>query len=275
MANAVPPENPGPAPGVRWADAPSPAIGAAAADGAIAILPIGATEQHGDHLPTGTDTMLAAYVAEQAAQRTGDVVLPALPYGCSLGHTSHWPGTISLHPSTMIAMLVEIGRWAHGSGFRKLVVVNGHATNGPPVQSALMELRHQLPDLRCRFVSTFALSPDSAARYCHDAPDFHANEAETSMIWHLAPELVDMSAAVDEPDRTIGRELSMPMPVVTRSGVVGRPSLASPDAGAELLDRLVDELADLLRRVRAERDPELPPATSGADRFESQERGSA
>lgn len=232
-------------------------IGEAAAAGAVAVLPVGATEQHGAHLPTGTDTLLAAHVAETAAEQTGDIVLPPLAYGCSLGHTDHWPGTLSLHPTTMTAVVVEIGRWVRGSGFSKLVIVNGHATNGPPCQSAILQLRHELPDLRARFVSIFDLTPAIAERYTEDAPDFHANEAETSMLLHLAEAQVRLDRAVDEPDRTVDRVLSYPMPAVTRSGVVGTPSAASPERGAALVEQLVAAMADLLRRARAEQDPEL------------------
>ncbi|HWF74365.1 MAG TPA: creatininase family protein [Solirubrobacteraceae bacterium] len=232
-------------------------VGAAAAEGAIAVLPVGATEQHGPHLATGTDTILAERVSIAAASRTGDVVLPALPYGCSLGHTARWPGTLSLHPATMTAMVVEIGRWTHASGFRKLVLGNGHATNGPPCQSALLELRHELPDLRPRFVSLFDLSPEISARYAEDAPDFHANEAETSLMMDQEPDAVDRAAIVDEPDRTVGRVLMYPMPLVTASGVVGAPSTASAARGAELFAQLVKALAELLTTARGERDPEL------------------
>jgi creatinine amidohydrolase len=232
-------------------------VGEAAAAGALAVLPVGATEQHGPHLATGTDTLLADHVAGSAAESTGDVVLPAVPYGCSLGHTVRWPGTISLHPATMIAVIVEVGRWAHASGFRKLVIVNGHATNGPPCQSAILQLRHELPDLRPRFVSIFDLTPAIAARYTEDAPDFHANEAETSMLLHLAESQVRMQRVVDEPDRTVGRVLSYPMPAVTRSGVVGTPSTASAARGGELVKQLVDALTALLEQARAERDPKV------------------
>ena len=232
-------------------------VGEAATAGAVAVLPVGATEQHGAHLPTGTDTLLAEHVAGAAAELTRDVVLPALGYGCSLGHTDRWPGTLSLNPSTMSAVVVEVGRWAHASGFRKLVIVNGHATNGPPCQSAILQLRHELPDLRPRFVSIFDITPEIAARYTEDAPDFHANEAETSMLLHLAESTVRLDRAVDEPDRTVGRVLSYPMPAVTRSGVVGTPSTASAERGAELVEHLVAALAELLTKARAERDPEL------------------
>ena len=129
----------------RWAGRTLDEVGEAAARGAVAVLPVGATEQHGSHLATGTDTFFADRVAVDAARQTGDLVLPALAYGCSLGHTSQWPGTISLHPQTLTTVVVEVGRWVHASGFRKLVMVNGHATNGPPCESALLQLRYELP----------------------------------------------------------------------------------------------------------------------------------
>ena len=241
----------------RWTALTTDQIGEAAAVEAVAVLPVGATEQHGPHLATGTDTLLADHVAAAAAEVTGDIVLPPLSYGCSLGHTDRWPGTLSLHPATMTAVVVEVGRWAHASGFRKLVLVNGHATNGPPCQSAILQLRHELPDLRPRFVSLFDLTPAIADRYTEDAPDFHANEAETSMVLHLAHSNVRLAQAVDEPDRTVGRVLSYPMPAVTRSGVVGTPTAASASRGAELLEQLVEALTELLKRARAERDPDF------------------
>lgn len=241
----------------RWAGRTLEEIGSAAADGAVAVLPVGATEQHGPHLATGADTFFADRVAVDAAARTGDLVLPPLAYGCSLGHTARWPGTISLHPRTLTAVVVEVGRWVHASGIGKLVIVNGHATNGPPCQSAVLELRHELPDFRLRFVSLFDLSPAIAARYAEDAPDFHANEAETSLMLHLEPNYVRADRMVDEPDRTVGLVLQYPVPATTRSGVVGTPSSASAARGQELHASLVDALAGLLTEARAERDPTL------------------
>jgi creatinine amidohydrolase len=111
--------------------------------------------------------------------------------------------------------------------------------------------------MRLRFVSIFDLTPDIAARYREDAPDFHANEAETSMVLHLDLDQVRLDRAVDEPDRTIGRELQYAMPAVTASGVVGAPTTADASRGAELVEQLVEAFAALLAQVRAERDPEL------------------
>jgi creatinine amidohydrolase len=77
------------------------------------------------------------------------------------------------------------------------------------------------------------------------------------MLLHLAEPGVRTDRIVDEPDRTVDRVLSYPMPAVTNSGVVGKPSTASAERGAELVEQLVQALAELLRRARAERDPEL------------------
>lgn len=241
----------------NWSDLTREDVALAARSGAVAVLPVGAVEQHGAHLPTGTDAVLVSHAVEDAVARTGDVALPTLAYGCSLGHTEHWAGTLSLSVATMTAMVNDIGRWVHASGFRKLVVLNSHATNGPPCQSALLTLRYELPSLRTMFTSLYDITPRASAGYLADAADPHANEAETSMLLHVAPDLVQFDRAVDETDRTVGRVLTYPMPDVTRSGVVGRPTGASEASGDALFSAIVDGIADLLVRVRAETDPLL------------------
>jgi creatinine amidohydrolase len=241
----------------RWAALTRDEVRERARSARVAVLPVGATEQHGPHLSTGTDTLLGERIALAAVARTGDVLLPALAYGCSLGHTDAWPGTVSLHPATMTAVVIEIGRWVHASGFRRLVILNSHATNGPPCQSAILQLRYELPDLRLRFVSTFDLSPSIFARFTQDAPDLHANEAETSLMLRLQPDQVRMELAVDEPDRTVGRVFQYQMPPVSRSGVVGSPTTATEPAGAELFEQLVGALVELLEAARTETDPDL------------------
>ncbi|MFI5731143.1 creatininase family protein [Kribbella sp. NPDC051587] len=101
---------------------------------AIVILPIGATEQHGPHLATGTDWMLAQAVTEQAVQQVGDraarplIVAPPLPYGAS-DHHLPFGGTLSLSPETLLAVLIDLARSLAASGGRRLVLVNGHGGN--------------------------------------------------------------------------------------------------------------------------------------------------
>ena len=241
----------------RWDRLTLEEIGAAAQEGAIVILPVGATEQHGPHLATGTDSFFAEAVSVAAAEETGDLVLPTLAYGCSLGHTAHWPGTISLDPETMSKVVIEVGRWVHASGFHKLVIVNGHATNGPPCQSAILKLRHELPEMRMRFVSIFHITPEVDGEYTKDASDWHANEAEASLMLHLDESQIRQDRIVDEEDRTIGRVFQYAVPVVSRSGAVGAPSGATAESGASLFKLQREALADLLVTARAEQDPLL------------------
>jgi len=240
---------------MRWSALTLDEVGEAARAGAVAVLPVGATEQHGPHLATGTDSVIAERAALAATERTGDVALPTVEYGCSLGHTAHWPGTLSLSPATLTAVVEDLGRWVHASGFRKLVIVNAHATNGPPCGSAILQLRHELPDLRLRFVTVADLTPGIAAAIREDAPDFHANDAETSLLLHFAPALVRLDRAVDEPDRTVDLVFQYPVPATTVSGVVGSPTRATAARGAALFDLVVEALVRLLERARAERDP--------------------
>jgi creatinine amidohydrolase len=239
----------------EWGELTYEEVGELAGAGVVTVLPVGATEQHGPHLGTGTDAVLAEQAVRAAVDRTGDLALPVLAYGCSLGHTDKWPGTLSLSAATLTATVIDIGKWLHASGFRKLVMVNSHATNGPPCQSALLELRHQRPELRMRFVSLFDITPVPDQGYWRDADDPHANDAETSMLLHVAPNLVKMDRVVDEEDRTPGRVLQYAMPQVTDSGVVGRPSEATAAKGEQLFGAIVDGLVDLLRKARAEEDP--------------------
>src|ERR1043166_1529924 len=77
----------------------------------LCLLPVGATEQHGPHLAVGMDTCNAEKLCEAVSRKTGVPVLPALAYGCSLGHSHRWPGTIALQPQTVMNMAVEIFEW--------------------------------------------------------------------------------------------------------------------------------------------------------------------
>ena len=108
----------------------------------MVILSIGATEQHGLHLPVGVDTFSAIAVAHGVSTRTGIPVLPALPYGCSLGHSKKWAGTISLRPETLSKLVLEIAEWVYSAGFNRLLLLNGHVTNWAPLRCGLENVRH-------------------------------------------------------------------------------------------------------------------------------------
>src|SRR5260221_11883537 len=209
-----------------------------AAGMALALFPVGAKEQHGPHLATGTDTLSPEEIAWRVSDNTGAVVLPALAYGLSLGHTSHWPGTLSLHPQTMSQVIVEIGRWVVASGFKRLIFLSGNGPNSPPLESARLQLRYEFPQCRFRVLSLFGCAPSAHKAYTRDGLDIHANQAETSILMHLRPEMVRADRLVDEPDVTPGLVFSYDMKARTRTGVLRHPGPACATAGKALAARL-------------------------------------
>lgn len=145
----------------------------------LVILPVGATEQHSLHLPVGVDTFSVSAVAQGVSAQTGFPILPPLAYGCSLGHTQKWAGTISLRPETLSAIILEIAEWIVGAGFSRLVLLNGHYTNWAPLRCGLENIRHKYPDLRIALRSIWEISAEIQQLYEQDAVNFHANCAET------------------------------------------------------------------------------------------------
>lgn len=244
----------------RWDRLTSPEIGDLVAKGMdLAVLPIGATEQHAAHLATGTDTVSADTVATRAGDEAGVLVLPALAYGCSHGHTEKWPGTISLDPVTLTSVICDISVWAIRSGIRRIIYLSGHATNGPSLSSAIMRLRYEQPEARFRQLGLWDISKRVAGYYSADAEDFHANRAETSLLLHAAPDMVRMEQAFDVPDVTPGLVFQYPPPRTTPTGAVGNPSEATAGEGQTMLDHLVEDFAALLKTALAEPWPEIPP----------------
>lgn len=209
-----------------------------------AILPVGATEQHGPHLGCGVDFMIAESLCARVAEMTSVPVLPTLPYGCSLGHSRQWPGTIALTPVLLIELVTQVGRWAYYSGVRRLFIVNAHVTNAAPLRCALEQLRADHEDLMVAVLNTATLSERVAKAMAEDAADWHANEAETSLMLHLAPQGVrpERLKEADDPDRTVSCIFSHPVHHTSRNGVTGKPSQASADKGQKLFNWLVEDL---------------------------------
>lgn len=213
------------------------------------LVPLGATEQHGPHLPLGTDSTIAAALADAAAARTADVVVaPVLPYGSS-GEHQDFPGTLSIGAACTESLLIELGRSASVT-FERLLFVNGHGGNAVALVAAVDRLRAEGRDAR-------AWSP----RFGGDA---HAGRTETSLMLAL-------EAAA--PDR--GRP-SLP------AGDRGRPSLSigsrrSPAVRGELAEAgntaPLGELIDELRAVGVR--PLAPNGVLGDPRGACAEEGEA
>jgi creatinine amidohydrolase len=228
---------------------------AAGMDGAI--LPVGATEQHGPHLGCGMDSEIAMQLCREVAEKSGVFLLPALPYGCSLGHSQRWPGTIALQPKTLIDVVKEIGDWAYASGIRRLFIVNSHVTNQAPLRCALEMLRAEHDDLMVALLGSATISQRVRERHFADAVDWHANEAETALMQAIAPNMVreEKIATADDPDRTGDCLFAHPVNRTSTNGVTGFPSRATVEAGAELYAWMVEDLTALITKGMTERPP--------------------
>ena len=217
------------------------------------ILPIGATEQHGLHLPTGVDSFSVVAVAEATSARTGIPMLPPLHYGCSMGHSTKWPGTLSLRPETLAKVILELAEYVHASGFRRMLMLNGHVTNWAPLRCGLENIRTDIPELRIALRSVWEISKEVFDFYHADGgTNWHANDAETSIMLHLREDLVRMDKAVDEPDTGASCFYSYTVDKESEYGGVGKPTRAKAEIGQWLLDKCAASLADQLTRAMAE-----------------------
>ncbi|MCC5974232.1 MAG: creatininase family protein [Rubellimicrobium sp.] len=241
---------------IEAARATWPEAEAAAARGALAMLPIGATEQHGPHLPLTTDTDLATGVARALAEATGAFLLPAIPYGDAWSCES-FPGTISASPETLRALVTDIGRGVRRMGLPALITLNGHFGNREPVALAARTLLSEgLPVLHLDYPGLEAL----AARHCVSAPAaagfYHADEVETAMMLALRPEAVRMDQARPDypafpPD--FGTQ-PMQLREISASGVFGDPRPATAETGRDLIAGIVANCLPLVAAFRARHD---------------------
>ena len=222
-----------------------------------ALLPIGATEQHGPHLATGMDFVLADVLCREVAARTQVPMLPLLPYGCSIGHSRRWPGTIALQPITLINLVKEIGDWAFHSGVRRLFIVNSHVTNAAPLRCALEMLRAEHDELKVAVINSAHISARVREAHFADGDDWHANAAETALMMAVAPHIArpELNATADDPDRTEGLVFSHPVNRTSLNGVTGTPSTATVEQGRQLFQWMVEDLAELVVRGKRETPP--------------------
>lgn len=246
----------------------------------VALVPIGATEQHGHHAPLLLDTGWASVVAEQAARLADCLVAPPLHYGWSHGHMAY-PGTIGLRAETLTAVAIDIGECLLRHGVRRIVFVNGNRiANLPPLEIAAVKLRLATGAL-VAVADCGLIARNAVAALAEGGPGTigHAGETETAMVMACYPEFVDMSrapggfqpSAVPSPaspprrghhsldPRLDGDSVFLPnLPeefrahTQARQGVTGDESLATAEKGhamvAAIAARLAAFIADLRRR---------------------------
>lgn len=212
--------------------------------GAVLLLPVGATEQHGPHLPLSTDTDLAVALSERVAELDGRaVVAPALAFGSS-GEHDGFAGTLSIGTPATEQVLVELARSAslHFSG---LVMVSTHGGN-------LEAVRRAVHVLRAEGRPTEVWVPQWGG-------DLHAGRTETSLMLAVAPERVDMAAAQAGDGRPaadlLPRLRQHGVRSVSDNGVLGDPTGATPEEGRRLLAEAAHALSAVVDRAAAVRTP--------------------
>ena len=252
----------------RWGEMTSAEI-AGLADPVVSILPVAATEQHGPHLPTGTDALILQAILERALRRGGPlraVSLPLQAIGWSIEH-GDFPGTLSLPAELLAGAWTELGGAVAKLGLKRLLILNSHGGNPPAIAIAALRLRaeHGL------FVAQTHW--EALARPAEIAPagaterDWHAGWIETSVMLHLRPELVAMDKA--HPAARPAEGLPPPdgpapwawmTSDLGTNGVIGDPRHATAELGRQLLQRAVDGLAEVLAQMAA---APWPPSSGG------------
>ncbi|MCO5223691.1 MAG: creatininase family protein, partial [Thermomicrobiales bacterium] len=236
----------------------------ALAPDSLVVLPVGATEQHGPHLVTGTDTFAIEHIARAAAVRAADagsiVVAPTLPYGSS-DHHLVFGGTLSFSTQTYYAVIRDLVTSLITDGFGKMLIVNGHGGNHEIIQLVARDLALTHP------VQIGALSYWQPAQDRLDAvwsgtpaqrPPGHAGEFETSLVLHLRPDL----PPVDPPSRTDVEIAALPKSGrgwrlerndgwTGMNGFTDNPAAATAESGERFLEIAVDALAGVMREFLA------------------------
>ena len=211
----------------------------------VAVLPVGSFEQHGNHLPLSTDTLVACAIARAIAEQYGLLLLPPITIGCSHEHAA-WPGTVSISSSTLAAIVSDVAASLQQSGIQRLVVVNGHGGNYV-LSNIVQEHNVQGPRLALypgRDVWERARNAAGLESTGHD--DMHAGELETSLLLHLWPDQV--GASYRSEDHVVDRPhlLIRGMAGYTKTGVIGRPSLATSKKGEQVLRSLTSDFVHTL-----------------------------
>lgn len=212
-------------------------------DGTLTVLALGACEQHGAHLPLTTDTDMAHGVSKRLAEELDALLLPPIAYG-DAWTASAYPGTISISPRTLQAMMEDIGHELLRMGVQGLVIVNGHFGNREPMLLAARALTTAgLPVCHLDYPGLERL----AGEICDSQPAgpgfYHADEVETAIMLAVAPEGVDMERAEPSyPDfpPTFGSE-PMQFRDFNPSGVFGDPRPATAAKGEALIAGILGE----------------------------------
>lgn len=206
---------------IRWEELTWPEARDATNKLNAVIVPVGAIEQHGPHLPLAVDTQICEAAALGISALTGVPMIPPLCYGVSGSH-GNFAGTIGLRPETMMAMVEDIIDSLYDRGTRQFILLNGHIWNNGALDVSAEKLRVRHPDARVRALGYVTMYPgpevDGHVRYGRAL--MHANYFETSVMLHLHPRLVRMDRATSHSD--VDSFWDYRMDQVSETGVWGR-----------------------------------------------------
>lgn len=233
----------------------SPGFAEAARGDAVALVPWGIVEEHGPHLPLGTDTLTAEALCSDVAARTGALVMPTVAYGNCVS-TRNFPGSISIRFDTVRDLALDIVLELRRSGVHRIALVSGHAGGGHmrAMKLAAEEAVQAHPELRVAVVTPW----DWARAFAREAPasvegvpewDGHAGAMETSLAMHLAPGLVRGGATAHRaefPDPMIVADPERYFP----SGVLGDPTKADAARGKAMHGFFVGKLVEVVELLR-------------------------
>jgi len=230
----------------------------------VCVVPFGILEKHGDHLPLGTDMMIASGVAEKAAGIEPVVLFPDYLFGQNSG-VKHWPGSLAFSGETQLRMLKEICQEIRRNGFTKIIILNGHGGNNELID---FFLRTTLDEKKDYMVYGYWILNLNAEQQRHlagqcEAPDRegHAGHLETAMIMHLRPKLVHMDRVKPgewEPKgrgrwlREHGLSSGINWYAEFPNHISGDPLRATADYGKTYTDMLADNFVKAIRRVKAD-----------------------
>jgi len=226
----------------------------------VALLPVGAVEQHGPHLPLDTDAFDADHLAKQVAAACSHprpLVLPLISYGISYHHED-FPGTLSVSPDTLSKLVYEVGMSAAKHGITKLVIVNGHAGNTPALKFAAQMVNRDAHVFAC--VESGETSDADILAVTETPNDVHAGEVETSTSLATRPYLVRMSEAREFVPEFSSRYLDFSSKrsvewyartaKISKSGVLGDPTKASREKGEKYWDIMIRNLVEFVEDIK-------------------------
>jgi len=225
-----------------------------------ALLPVGAIEQHGPHLPLDTDAYDAGYLAERIAAGCSDpkpLVLPLIAYGVSYHHEA-FKGTISINNNTLANLVYDIGISVAKNGIQKLVIINGHGGNAPSLNFAAQRINQDAHIFVC--VDTGETSDVDVDNLIETPNDVHAGEIETSTSLAIRPELVRMDRLEMEVPEFTSRYLDFSSKrgvawyahthKISASGVMGDPTKATADKGEKMWAMIIGHLVNFVDQLK-------------------------